>query len=1810
MATTRILLSAKETEKPTTLPEDEHLELRKEFSFQEIKRGEDVKPVEVKLEVGDVLQFEFDDETVWLCSRDDLGELFDEVALQEKRNATSEGTENAPVLIPTELVLVDQQRGLKKVLVKFLKIFGRKKVDDLPAELDEIIQKLARDFEEKALDKLRGLLGLKRNFTLEKRVVKEEGTYFLFLHGTAASTKKTFGALNPSDNPTDLWNTIFETYGEANVLAFEHESLTKSPLQNVLELVRQLPAKATLHILSQSRGGLIGEILCRFCIEDSGAQGFSDNEKNFLNRAGREKEVKLIEEIQGVMQAKAITIGKFVRVACPANGAILASKRLDVLLNVIFNLIGPVLKENGEVFVAFRNLLAAAVEIKNNPDALPGLEIQNPESPFNQVLNNPAPAFEITAPLLVVSGNNKVGLRWQAIVSILARLFNMGPNDLIVNTRSMFNGAKRAPGRSQYLLDEGPFVNHFNYFANKPTRNAILNAIQSEDLTPVPGFIPLTDRDFTGTEIRNINLNNPKGRLFPAPVSGKKPIVILLPGIMGSNLTVGDQQVWLNFLSILRGELTSLSKENDHNIMAPSVVEASYKKLTDFLSLDYDVVVFPYDWRLSIAQCGEAFNSKVVELLQFKQPIKLIAHSMGGLVIRDFMINKKYRDTWSKLSADVNNFRLLFLGSPLGGSYRIPYILFGEDSIINTVSAIDLGNSKKSLVKVFSQLPGILSLLPLDTGMAEQDFARADTWISMSKAFGDDKWPVPDADSLTAFDTYRSEVLKSKPDYSKAIYIAGQTDKGDQTISGYVIKKRKTFFGPTRETLEFVATQEGDGSVTWASGIPKAIADQKNVYFSDVPHGELANATTLFRAISDLLKTGTTSQLPQTQPTLRGLDTGSTAKANFTFNLSPDNVEKVLLGLGTSEGSFVMSQPPLLVSVSNGHLKYAKYPLLIGHFDQDGILSAEKAVDQLLNEELSKRVLLRLYPGPINTSQYVETGILRDLKGVLVVGLGRQGDLNEFQLISTIELGVSSYLVSLINKPSPQTTQPIQKSKVIGISTLLIGSGYGGLSIESAVRSVLQAVQNANQKVLAVYKEMAKTIEALEFIELYTDRALACVKAVSVLEKEENRILSLKRSGNSINKQPGRRGRLPVEDTQNWWTRINVQPYENPDSLDKKRQSLRFAISTDAARIEEATLTTDSRDLFQILDVISIKDEWTPRLAKVIFEMLLPNDFKQQVKRQNNISWQLDSLTAAFPWELLQDSTCNAKPLSVNAGMIRQLATPNFRRAINLVVEKSALVIADPNLEGFFGQLDGARREGDRIAARLKANGYDTAHSSHQKSAEIRIELLGKDYKIVHLAGHGAFELGPDKKTGMLIGKDSFLTPDDIVQMSGVPELVFVNCCYLGQMAALSDDIPQSPYRLAANIGTRLIEIGVKAVVVAGWAVKDSTALEFAEEFYECLFSGDTFGEAVKRARQAIFDKYGIRNNTWGAYQCYGDPFYRLKNQIESQRYDYTFIIPEEVEIELANLLNQLDTGSYDVEVLQKKMEGIARGMEQAKIENGKIIEYQALLYAGMGMYQEAIEKFESLRILEESAFSFSALEKFCNVRARYAIQKFKKDPEQRAGSLEKLTLLTQDLTTLNTFGCTNERLYLLGSTYKRLGMVSEGPDKQTAYEKATGYYWQTINKNNKIKHYPLTNWLALEYAFVLAGTRKWGSLFRKSSENNLLAKSSEEAKEMLRIELKHRNDTENDEADFWNYIAKAKIMLVLLILDDEDISYDSVLGAYQEVWKFTGHKGKRIGELEHLDFLLDLYSIVPDGKADRIIDFVVRLRRVLEAIG
>jgi hypothetical protein len=166
------------------------------------------------------------------------------------------------------------------------------------------------------------------------------------------------------------------------------------------------------------------------------------------------------------------------------------------------------------------------------------------------VLNNALPATSVGTPLIIIAGNSKVNFKWKALVVIASKLFYLGKNDFVVDTRSMFNGAKRTDKRVQYFLDESPGVSHFNYFENEATRKALLLALQNTGETLIPGFTLLDQRGFTDEDVRAFGLDS--GKLFRNEVTGKKPIVVLLPGIMGSNLSVKDETVWINYFGFLK----------------------------------------------------------------------------------------------------------------------------------------------------------------------------------------------------------------------------------------------------------------------------------------------------------------------------------------------------------------------------------------------------------------------------------------------------------------------------------------------------------------------------------------------------------------------------------------------------------------------------------------------------------------------------------------------------------------------------------------------------------------------------------------------------------------------------------------------------------------------------------------------------------------------------------------------------------------------------------------------------------------------------------------------------------------------------------------------------------------------------------------------------------------------------------------------------------------------------------------------------------------------------------------------------------
>ncbi len=1737
----------------------------------------------VVLEPSDIIELVFEDDTTWYCSPDTLEEVFPTTSLPTRD--TDGSTE-----LPQSITSPYTERGLAgEAFLRLFRVFTKKPIE-------RGIRELAIDLEKKQLEQQSGLFLVREDFTLTT-FAKDTSTkpYLLLIHGTASSTKGSFASMTTMP----LWPGLRALYGE-RIIAFQHETLSKSPLQNAYELAKALPDNAVVHLITHSRGGIVGDILNRYAVDDENNRGFSADERAYLKKTGRTADLDQIAALDQLFTIKRIRINSFVRVACPAGGTILASGRLDRFFNVFINLIGigTGLVVN-PAFLALKSLLAAVINSKNEVDVLPGLEAMNPDSPFIKILNSPASAVRIDTPLYIISGNCKSKPSLKALLIIASKIFYLNDNDLVVNTRSMYQGSRREHP-VKYYFDEGSDVDHFSYFINSRTGEAMLNALKGFPGDALPGFSTV-DQQLQYAD-RQALLKLDGGQVFTNTITGTRPIVLLLPGIMGSNLQHKDELVWINYPRFIIGDLKRLAITSK-DITATSIVKSSYYQLVRNLSADYDVITFPYDWRRPLTDTTELLKAKIEELLTYHQPIKIIAHSMGGVLMRDFMVLQ--RPTWQRLNQSAQ-FRLLFLGSPLGGSYRIPYVLFGRDAMVDKLARIDIFHTRRELLTIFSRFPGLLSLLPLSEDTAH-DFSDTALWEKMRTAAGDPDWPLPAAGDLKAFQEHRTAITRElqESDYARAVYIAGQDTA---TPCGYRIDE--TAKGPE---LVFLSTAEGDQSVTWDSGIPKRMIADKTVYYARVSHGSLANDPSLFNPIRDILINGTTAMLNRNRPVVRAEQKVFRTPELNDFDISPMGLEHTLLGLKepVPESEKI---PPVEVMVCNGDLRYSRYPVIAGHFMNDGILYAEKAIDKNLRGALSDRRALGIYPGAVGSSEVLipNSG---PFPGAVIVGLGVQGSLTAFQLTQTVAQAAARYILDVNRKGLAPGLEKM------GISSLIIGCGFGGLTVDSSIRAILQGIQNANEKIRKAGLPDLRLIEMVEFVEQYEDRALSCFYSVTRIEHEESRSLTISTAGRKIISLLGSRKRLPSDATEEWWNRITVcleTPLADESIISKAPspsavpipvsrpvnpsfRTLSFSASTGGAREESRNLHSSSPVLEELISEISSENRWTPALARTIFELLIPNDFKDQLKRHGKINWILDKHTAAYPWELLQEGGTDSKPLCINSGMIRQLKTEDYRLKINSVSTDTALVIGDPELKGFLQQLPGAKEEGETVSRMLTDNGFTTSTIIQGRAPAI-IEALFKDeYKIIHLAGHGIFNAHSPDNSGMVIGDNIFLSTNEICQMSSVPELVFVNCCYLGKTDGVAEAYFRNRYRLAANIGTQLIENGVKAVVVAGWAVEDSAALEFTRAFYQHMLNGMLLGDAVHKARKQVYEKYKNSNNTWGAYQCYGDPFYRFTRLRKSSgSYLYSFDIQDQAEIELYNLRNTIETGNYNHEDLLLQLEAISAAVDQNNLRTAGITEKEALIYADIYEYEKAISRFETLLKMENASFDVATLERYCNIRAKNFVLEFLK---HRSGSntyLSQMNSVLKELETLLNVSPTGERHMLLGSTLKRKAVFISTPDKKMNVLKEAAYNYMkayTINDN----FYALLNWYQLEALLVLTGNRQWSEEVTLKNESYKLpsaAKVAEKLKEALEKDVPAMQN-------YWEMGRKANIRLCMLVsdaIDKDPQNCDAVLDDYRVTWNRAGSRGKKFSEIEHIELLIDALSTSRKRNA-------VKLRKLLEGL-
>jgi hypothetical protein len=290
----------------------------------------------------------------------------------------------------------------------------------------------------------------------------------LFIHGTFSKTEAFFVGMEQAPGGKASVRTLFDRYDE--VLAFDHPTLSASPVMNAFDLARLLArADGPLDVVTHSRGGVV----TRWLLEGIG--------------------------LNGTGPYRALLVGS------PLAGTSLASPpRLKGALDVFSN-IGTVLKSTGAVAVMYMPFLIvplALVRIASSVvsaaaktpllDAgvsmIPGLNGQSRVANHPELMRLRAVRLAKPPEYFIVKSNFETEdpgwkfwkfFRKDRIADKGADLIFDGPNDLVVDTSSMSDiPGHNLPAANVKDFGTNNLVHHTNYFSQQATLDFMLDRLK------------------------------------------------------------------------------------------------------------------------------------------------------------------------------------------------------------------------------------------------------------------------------------------------------------------------------------------------------------------------------------------------------------------------------------------------------------------------------------------------------------------------------------------------------------------------------------------------------------------------------------------------------------------------------------------------------------------------------------------------------------------------------------------------------------------------------------------------------------------------------------------------------------------------------------------------------------------------------------------------------------------------------------------------------------------------------------------------------------------------------------------------------------------------------------------------------------------------------------------------------------------------------------------------------------------------------------------------------------------------------------
>ncbi len=361
----------------------------------------------------------------------------------------------------------------------------------------------------------------------------------------------------------------------------------------------------------------------------------------------------------------------------------------------------------------------------------------------------------------------------------------------------------------------------------------------------------------------------------PVSTTVEQNPVIIVPGITGSVLTkdyddkselwpniaklaLSPTDAYLNDLSLLQSGTQSSSRP----VVVGDIVRSASKvdifagMIDTFNKNGYvegtNLFVFPYDWRLSNTINQKLLKDFVSTVLakSGKKKVNIIAHSMGGLMVQDYIAE----------NTDSAIDHIFYIAVPhLGAPKTFKTVMYGDDMgfRFSVAGLFQVPVLNEQRVKIITQnMPAVYELLPSKKYIESISHYIQDRSQSNHDMGFDDiqKYMTTDGrnEKMFAFASQLHNKVDNSNPSAETYNFAGCGNT--KTITGFTLTKEQslTLTGFKIIPEHRISYGSGDGVVPIASAIASTVAH--NYYISTGSHGTMPSLPQVQNAILDILQ--------------------------------------------------------------------------------------------------------------------------------------------------------------------------------------------------------------------------------------------------------------------------------------------------------------------------------------------------------------------------------------------------------------------------------------------------------------------------------------------------------------------------------------------------------------------------------------------------------------------------------------------------------------------------------------------------------------------------------------------------------------------------------------------------------------------------------------------------------------------------------------------------------------------------------------------------------------------------------------------